>query len=112
MTGLQNLLSLEGKVALVTGGSGGIGGAVVSLLLRAGARVASVDLPGKRVVEGAEAAERAERVEALSCDLARSSSVAFPPAMGSSSRGAYSHPLAGSQSVRSGRPARTLSGGR
>ncbi len=40
------LLSLEGKNALVTGGSGGIGSAVLRRLLEAGARAASVDLPG------------------------------------------------------------------
>ena len=34
---LHDLLSLEGKVALVAGGSGGIGSAVAGLLLRAGA---------------------------------------------------------------------------
>jgi len=51
----------SGKVALVTGGSGGIGGAVVGALLGAGARVASVDLPGRPCVDGAES---------LACDLA------------------------------------------
>lgn len=39
-------LSLEGRNALVTGGSGGIGSAVVRRLIEAGARTASVDLPG------------------------------------------------------------------
>jgi acetoacetyl-CoA reductase/3-oxoacyl-[acyl-carrier protein] reductase len=38
-------VSLRGKVALVTGGSGGIGAAVVEWLSRAGAEVISVDLP-------------------------------------------------------------------
>jgi NAD(P)-dependent dehydrogenase (short-subunit alcohol dehydrogenase family) len=46
-SGLQSLVSLEGKVALVTGGRGGIGSAVVELLLAAGAKVLSVDLPGR-----------------------------------------------------------------
>jgi len=39
----SSLLSLEGRVALVAGGGGGIGRAVSTLLLAAGARVASLD---------------------------------------------------------------------
>ena len=54
------MLSLDGKVALVTGGGGGIGSAVVELFLAAGARVASVDLPGASCTEGAHA---------MPCDL-------------------------------------------
>jgi NAD(P)-dependent dehydrogenase (short-subunit alcohol dehydrogenase family) len=44
---LTRALSLAGKAALVTGGSGGIGGAIVKTLHEAGARVASADLPGQ-----------------------------------------------------------------
>jgi acetoacetyl-CoA reductase/3-oxoacyl-[acyl-carrier protein] reductase len=57
---LRELLSLEGRVALVTGGGGGIGAAVCRRLLEAGARVASADLPGVPAVPGAAA---------LACDL-------------------------------------------
>ena len=46
------LVSLEGKVALVTGAAGGIGSAVVRGLLDAGALVVSVDLPGRECVQG------------------------------------------------------------
>jgi acetoacetyl-CoA reductase/3-oxoacyl-[acyl-carrier protein] reductase len=43
---LTPLLSLDGRTALVAGGSGGIGSATVALLAHAGARVVSVDRPG------------------------------------------------------------------
>jgi 3-oxoacyl-[acyl-carrier protein] reductase len=62
----SGLLSLDGKVALVAGGGGGIGSAVVGLFIEAGARVISADLPGRTCVEGALAIE---------CDLARRESV-------------------------------------
>ena len=46
-------LSLEGRCALVTGGAGGIGQAVVRVLAEAGAKVCSVDLPESASPEGA-----------------------------------------------------------
>jgi NAD(P)-dependent dehydrogenase (short-subunit alcohol dehydrogenase family) len=61
-----SLLSLDGRVAMVTGGNGGIGSAVVRRLLEAGADVVSVDLPGSPVVDGAESIE---------CDLAQQGAV-------------------------------------
>jgi NAD(P)-dependent dehydrogenase (short-subunit alcohol dehydrogenase family) len=54
---LLPLLSLERKVALVTGGSGGIGSAIVKLLKAAGATVVSVDRPGLLPPEGARGIE-------------------------------------------------------
>lgn len=45
-------LTLAGKVALVTGGNGAIGSAIVTLFRDADARVVSVDRPGSRVQEG------------------------------------------------------------
>lgn len=48
---------LAGRVALVTGGSGGIGSAVVAALLDAGARVVSFDRPGTRAPDRAVAFE-------------------------------------------------------
>lgn len=53
MSGPAELLALGGRVALVTGGAGGIGRAIVRLLQEAGARVASLDLPGTGADDGA-----------------------------------------------------------
>jgi acetoacetyl-CoA reductase/3-oxoacyl-[acyl-carrier protein] reductase len=64
---LGDLLSIRGKTALVTGGSGGIGSAIVELLLRAGGEVTSLDRPGLPVVHGARS---------LPCDLADPASIA------------------------------------
>jgi acetoacetyl-CoA reductase/3-oxoacyl-[acyl-carrier protein] reductase len=58
---LASLLSLQGRTALVAGGSGGIGSATATLLAQAGARVFSVDRPGLPAPEG---------TEGLPCDLA------------------------------------------
>ncbi|MFQ5789169.1 MAG: SDR family oxidoreductase [Acidobacteriota bacterium] len=63
-----SLLSLERKVALVTGGSGGIGSAVVELLLHAGARVVSADVTGPAADSPRDAIHR-------TCDVARPSEV-------------------------------------
>lgn len=48
---------LEGKVAIVTGGAGGIGAAVVSRLSAAGARLVVVDIDGDRAKAAADAVE-------------------------------------------------------
>ncbi len=53
--GIAPLLSLDGKVALVTGAAGAIGSATAALLRAAGARVAAVDLPGLGVPLDCEA---------------------------------------------------------
>jgi NAD(P)-dependent dehydrogenase (short-subunit alcohol dehydrogenase family) len=58
---IAGLVSLEGRTALVAGGSGGIGSATATLLARAGARVISVDRPGLAAPGGADG---------LACDLA------------------------------------------
>jgi len=57
------MIDLNGRIALVTGGSRGIGGAVVRQMARAGARVVfsyTVNTPAARAVESAVLAERAE----------------------------------------------------
>lgn len=52
-TPLGQLLSLQGRVAVVAGGGGGIGAATVRRFLEAGAEVACVDRPGIAAPEGA-----------------------------------------------------------
>jgi acetoacetyl-CoA reductase/3-oxoacyl-[acyl-carrier protein] reductase len=47
------LLALGGKVALVTGSGGGIGGAAAGMLVASGATVYGADLPGRPAPEGA-----------------------------------------------------------
>ena len=61
------LLSLDGKVALVAGGAGGIGSAIVSLFQQAGATAVVIDRPGAAAPDGATF---------LPCDLADAAAVA------------------------------------
>ncbi len=62
----SNPWGLTGRTALVAGGSGGIGAAVVLALADAGAEVTSLDLPGRPAPPGART---------LRCDLSASSEV-------------------------------------
>ncbi|HET9316297.1 MAG TPA: SDR family oxidoreductase [Vicinamibacteria bacterium] len=64
---LADLVALRGKRALVTGGGGAIGGAIVSRLHQAGAAVWSVDLPGRAAPAGARALE-ADLADASAAD--------------------------------------------
>jgi acetoacetyl-CoA reductase/3-oxoacyl-[acyl-carrier protein] reductase len=62
----SGFISLRGRVALVTGGGGAIGGAVGTLLLAAGARVVSLDHAERPGPAG---------VVSLSCDVTREEQV-------------------------------------
>jgi NAD(P)-dependent dehydrogenase (short-subunit alcohol dehydrogenase family) len=57
---IRSWISLEGKVALVAGGCGGIGAATAATLAAVGAHVVAADLPGRAAPPGAEF---------LACDL-------------------------------------------
>ena len=56
-TRTADLTSLAGRVAVVAGGAGAIGAAICRRLLDSGARVFSLDRPGRRPPEGASAIE-------------------------------------------------------
>lgn len=62
-------LSLEGEVALITGGSRGIGAAAVRMFAQAGARVAFNYRRGKAEAEGLVAECGSERAHAIHADL-------------------------------------------
>lgn len=61
------MLSLDGKCALITGASGGIGGAVARVLHRQGATVTLSDIEAGAMEELAQ--ELRERAHVVSCDL-------------------------------------------
>lgn len=63
---LTTRFSLDGKVALVTGSGGGIGGAAASLLASAGATVYGADLPGHPAAHG---------TRFIPCDVGRPAAV-------------------------------------
>ena len=73
---LQNLISLDGKVAVVTGGAAGIGYAIACRLAEAGAYTFIVDTDG----EGAEKASRemvgyGYKSSSVQCDVSREEEV-------------------------------------
>jgi 3-oxoacyl-[acyl-carrier protein] reductase len=60
-------LQLRGRVAIVTGGSRGIGRAIVELLAQLGAHVVVNSLHGEKAAAAAVTAARAMGIEAVSC---------------------------------------------
>jgi NAD(P)-dependent dehydrogenase (short-subunit alcohol dehydrogenase family) len=76
MESLQGLMRLDGKVAVVTGGAGGIGRATARMLASAGARVAIVDIDEATAAEAAEEiAANAGQALALSADISDEASI-------------------------------------
>jgi NAD(P)-dependent dehydrogenase (short-subunit alcohol dehydrogenase family) len=70
-------VGLDGKVAVVTGGGVGIGGAVVDALADAGARVTFVEVDDRRAAARLEAARsRGGEVDAVVGDITRDETVA------------------------------------
>src|SRR5688572_11358500 len=70
MQSLNELFSLDGQTAVVTGGGGGLGSAMAHALALAGARVVVLGLrpePARRVADALVAA--GHEALALSCDL-------------------------------------------
>lgn len=72
----ERIFRLDGKIAIVTGGGGGIGSAICSLFGAVGARVACLDLSGDQAGAVAEGVQRAGgRAIGLGCDVASEADV-------------------------------------
>jgi rhamnulose-1-phosphate aldolase/alcohol dehydrogenase len=71
--------SLDGRVALVTGGAGGIGGATARRLAAEGASIVLLDIDEQALAEARAALARSatdDRVRAIACDVTSEASVA------------------------------------
>lgn len=71
----QDLLSLEGKVALVTGGAAGIGLATAQLLSAYGAKVAIIDVNQAGTEEAEKITNAGRNCKFFTCDVTRSDQV-------------------------------------
>jgi NAD(P)-dependent dehydrogenase (short-subunit alcohol dehydrogenase family) len=74
---LRELMSLQGRVAIVTGGAGHIGIAIADALAELGAGIALVDIDGKRNSAAADAIAKKWPVKtvAFDCDLEQGNAV-------------------------------------
>lgn len=74
---MEDIFTLNGKVAVVTGGAGGLGRAVVPLLARQGARVVAVDIVATEAAETVlkAASHSSEPPFSLHCDVTQTDSV-------------------------------------
>jgi NAD(P)-dependent dehydrogenase (short-subunit alcohol dehydrogenase family) len=79
---------LAGKVAIITGGAGGIGEACVRTFVREGASVALLDLPGRRADGEAIAAEIGDKAIFVACDVTSAEDCAAAVARSRESLGA------------------------
>jgi 2-deoxy-D-gluconate 3-dehydrogenase len=71
MKNVKNLLSLEGKAALVTGGGGGLGGAMALALAQAGADIVLFDLSAEPMKKCATLIENENRCVMATGDVRR-----------------------------------------
>jgi NAD(P)-dependent dehydrogenase (short-subunit alcohol dehydrogenase family) len=71
----DDLYSLKGRSAVVTGAGAGIGRAIALAFARAGAQVACVDLDAKAAEATASEAAKSARAIAIGCDVAREDDV-------------------------------------
>ncbi len=69
MRSIAQLMSLKGRVAVITGGAGHIGRAIAEALGEAGASLVLVDLPGGRSQEAANELSSRLGVDAIPCDV-------------------------------------------
>src|SRR5947208_16067385 len=73
---MDDLYSLHGKNAVVTGAGAGIGRAIALAFARAGANVACVDLDGRAAeATGLEVANMGRRAVAIACDVGKEDDV-------------------------------------
>src|SRR5438270_4744285 len=73
---MDDLYSLHGKNAVVTGAGAGIGRAIALAFARAGANVACVDLDGDAAeATSREAAKNGQHAMAVACDVSRENDV-------------------------------------
>lgn len=63
------LKTLEGKVAVITGGAGGIGGAIAQCCLDAGMRVVIADISSEALDRAAKDLHSPERLHTVACDI-------------------------------------------
>lgn len=68
-------LQIEGRVALITGGAGGIGFAAAQMLAAEGARVAVVDINASAAQEAAAALSRTTQAIGIGADITRADAV-------------------------------------
>ena len=71
----QDLLSLEGKVAIITGGASGIGLATAQLLSAHGAKIALLDVNQQGMEEAAKICEEGREAAFFSCDVTSSKDI-------------------------------------
>lgn len=73
------MTTLDGEVAVVTGAAGGMGGAIAAALLKAGARLALVDLDAARLDTVASDIGGGEDVATFAADLSDDAQAAAVP---------------------------------